>query len=223
MYTNTVSSFLLASVCLSCQSAHAGFAFDQPYRGYAVAITSGIDLQRTNTVFGHFQDSIYRAQSNDFGTTSVKMDVESTLNTNVYKSATFIRLRSSELSPRDQFTGGSTSFFNNFDVDVATTIQIAFQFIDNGTNENSYTLRLTDSIGNLLINEYFTDSHAGSFTLNLAAGKYLLEDASLMQGLNQNQSGTVTLSSTLSMNIVPAPSTLALLLPTTLIATRRRR
>lgn len=222
MQSHFTKYIILAIASTTCAQAAAGFAFTNPTRLYGITVANSSDSHTVNTT-GYLFDSLALARTNDQGTTAVKMDHESTLGINIYKSATLINLKADLASPRSLLTGGATLFRNSFLVDQQTTIRISYQVINKGDIDSAYGLRLFGSNGTTLINESIFDNQSDSITLSLAPGAYILEDFTTMFGLAEEQVGDWTISTTMSMMIVPTPTTLALLAPATLFATRRRR
>ena len=223
MQSHFTKYIILAIASTTCAQAAAGFAFTNPFRMYGMGIRGSTQILQIDGTTGYFSDSLALTLDNQFGTTSIKMDLESTLQDNIYKSATLINLQTDNLSPREELTGGSTLFFNTFTVDEQTTVRIAYTVENKNDIDSVYVLKLSGPGGTTLIDERIDSDQTGSYTLSLSPGSYLLEDSTIMQGLQPDQFGDWTINTTMSMMIVPTPSTLALLAPATLLITRRRR
>ena len=222
MYTKAVSSFLLASACLTNQSALAGIAWTDATHQLGAAVA---DQSMSNSYqgVGYFARAAYISEHNDQGTTTAKVEHESLTRDSLIKSTSTFSLHSVVGSPTSPIAGSSINNSFMFSLTSRTTFELLYTAIDQSQIIDRFNLNISSAAGA----SHFTLSESrqaqGSLRLTFDAGDYIINETSGITALANANPGRWSYSTSFTLSVVPSPSTLAAIAPLGLIATRRRR
>ena len=202
---------------LATCSAHAGFVVTDQFRLYGVGVSQGSQTTINYQDQGYYRDSLIRSGA---GATA-KLNHESLIDDDAYKSTNSMSLYG---TPRVENSGGLAFSVADLYVESSTMVRISFdvEIVEGIDSYHSFVLENT-SISETIYMLEARESMSGSVLLTLEPGNYNLADSTINAIREPNISGYWSIRSVVSMIVVPTPSTLALLTPAALFATRRRR
>jgi len=213
-----------AAILLATSQTKAGFVVTDQFRLYGCGVTQGSQTTVDHRERGYHRDLLINTSSNGNGRTSAKIEHESLIENDVYKSKNLINLTAGFGTPRVEGAGGLAISSVQLVVDKITTVRINYEIdIQSGINSSHLFALENESINQEIFLLNALESQSGSVLLTLDPGQYSISDFISHTSNEPGVAGDWTMQSLISMTVVPAPSTLALLAPAGLIATRRRR
>lgn len=190
------------------------------FLGASVVINSELDYHEG---LGYLDRSLAVAETNDAGTTVAKVNHESLINTRLIKSTTILTLRSTPGSPAAPTSSASITSRFGFDLFNTTTFELLYRTEDRSRTNNLFSLSLTNAAGDTHLQVIESRQAHSTRLVTLDAGRYFLNEASIISGIAPNTPGRSSFSTTYTFQPVPAPAPLSTLAAPALLLSRRRR
>ena len=217
------NAILTTIFCLAAPNARAGLIFTDQFRLYGGGVNQAnqslLDFQET----GYFRDVVTHSSANANGRSRIKLEHESVIDTNVFKSTTLQHISLGNGTPRIPETGSLLLIVAHFLVEETTTLRVAYDIgVDAGIHSKVEFHLGTDTGENAFALD-IDHSTTGSTTITLEPGAYEIFHSLIQNQTPSEISGVWNNLSTISLSVVPTPTTLAAITPLGILATRRRR
>ena len=151
MHTTHTRTIAAATACLAITQATAGLAFSDARRFYGLSPAGNTAISDTVETIGQLNLDLQCTASNPAGTTNVKLNHESVINSTTYKTASEFSIVASETSPRAPQTGAL--MINSAIMTLSHQSSIRFNYdINQNRPKGFFSLLVQDQSDQTLIN-----------------------------------------------------------------------
>lgn len=214
---------IITAIAYGTTTANAGIQWESSTRFLAAGNNVEFDLEILEHT-GAAEFSVGVGMNHPNSRASIKVTNDSMIGSNTYKNTSTYHLQNGPTNSGREDSGASSNLSSVFTINQTTTIQI--HSVISGffqPTRDGYRIIIENIDDNLTVLELNTPPTVSAGTLELSAGSYRFRELHEMIGVDTIHPQMRSFGVFTTITVVPTPSTLAMLSPIGLLATRRRR